>query len=108
MQPNLAPLFEPFARLTQANMSTWTQFWMSPDQPWSPTRADLFGNRPPAMDTSKSTEALTRLWSGLVENQTRFVTELGQRSWAAFSTAPRAAVEATRDTANAATTGTPA
>lgn len=100
MIPSPAALFEPVTRLTQANLATWTQFWMSPDQPWSPTRQDLFGSRPFSGATGASgatVEALNRLWSGLFENQSRFIAEMGQRTMTAWQAAPQVASDAVRE-----------
>ena len=90
------PFYEPLVRLTQANLAAWTQFWMSPDQPWSPTRSDLFG-RAPGAPASANGQALSRLWSGLMENQTRFLAEVGQGSMTAWQAVPAGVGETVRN-----------
>jgi hypothetical protein len=89
MPSPLQTLIEPVTKLAQANMSTWTQFWMSPDQPWAMAKVDLFGAKPAAPSLPvPDTGAVTKLWSGLVENQQRFFTDLTQQGTAMWKAAP--------------------
>ena len=87
-------LFEPFFKLAQSNVETWTQFVMAPDQPWSLGKVDLFGARPALPTFMPAADTLTRLWNGLMENQSRFIAEWTQRSGDALATLPQQAVTA--------------
>jgi len=85
----LQPFAESIVKLAQSNVSVWTQFWMSPDQPWSLSRWDWASGKPvqSAAPPVPSGEALGRLWSGLVENQTRFMREVTERGMTASNPA---------------------
>lgn len=89
-------LFEPLLKLAQANIATWTQFLMAPDQPWSPGKMDLFGNRPGVPSLLPSPDTLTRLWNGLLENHNRFLGEWTQRSGEALEALPRTVEDAVK------------
>lgn len=88
--PTPMPSFaEPLMKLVQSNLSVWTQFWMAPEQPWSMAKVDLFGGRAPA-PALPSTEAISKLWSGLAENQSRFLADVSQTGFAFWGALPSA------------------
>ncbi len=91
--PNLLqPPFEPYMKLAQSNASLITDFWTSPNLLWQPgpvPSAPTSAATATSPATAGQQEAFSRLFKGLLENYIRFLFELGQNGWQAWSQAQR-------------------
>lgn len=93
MDNPMQPLIQPFARLAESNIAAVTQFWMSPEVMWLPMaawqRMTPQGTSAPVAPPAQP-EAVSRLMKGLLENYTRFLSELMQAGSSVWGRAPAA------------------
>jgi hypothetical protein len=68
----------PFVKLTQANFAALTEFWLSPDVMWPPFAGPQRAFDPGAASGPATSEALSRLLKGLLENYSHFFVEVSQ------------------------------
>jgi hypothetical protein len=79
MDQFVQPALQPYVRLAQSNFALWSEFWASPTWGWP-----QYGNfqrwfaseATPARQSAQPTEAWNRLLKGLLENYTRFATDV--------------------------------
>lgn len=97
MESNIQSALVPFVKLTQANFAALTEFWLSPDVMWPPFAGPQRAFDPSAGAASgpATSEALSRLLKGLLENYSHFFVEVSQSGAALWGRSMEAATRAT-------------
>lgn len=92
MQDLIQPAMQPYFRLAQSNMTLLTEFWFSPElvsQSLAGVQRVFNPNAGAAPNNTLPFEAFSRLSKGLLENYTRFASDVmnsGVNVWTAAQT----------------------
>ena len=103
--PDITNPLQPFMDLMQANMALLAKYAMSPDdmtQAMTQVRAAMTQGPGASAAPTRTPAMLTELAQGMMQNYTRFMTDLAQSGMAAFAQGQAAMTQQVQDVADSA------